>query len=145
VTRLRTINQVLEGKGREVWTVDPEQTVYDALTLMAEKNIGALAVMESGRLIGTISERDYARNVILKDRRSRDTKVREVMCRKVPVVSPGNSVEECMAVVTDTRVRHLPVFDGDELVGIVSIGDLVKAIIADQKFMIEQLENYITS
>lgn len=142
---MKTIMEILDTKGAEVWTVSADQSVLEALTLMADKNIGSLAVLDGGQLVGMFSERDYARNVILKDRKSANTKVGDVMSRKVCVVSPRHTVEEGMALVTDKRVRHLPVFEGDKLAGIVSIGDLVKAIIADQKFTIEQLENYITS
>jgi len=142
---LKTIMEILDTKGAEVWTVSADQSVLEALTLMADKNIGSLAVLDGGQLVGMFSERDYARNIRLKDRKSADTKVGDVMSRKVCVISPRHTVEEGMALVTDKRVRHLPVFEGDKLAGIVSIGDLVKAIIADQKFTIEQLENYITS
>lgn len=142
---MKTIMEILDTKGAEVWTVGADQSVLEALTLMADKNIGSLAVLDGGQLVGMFSERDYARNVILKDRKSANTKVGDVMSRKVCVVSPRHTLEEGMALVTDKRVRHLPVFEGDKLAGIVSIGDLVKAIIADQKFTIEQLENYITS
>ena len=142
---MKTIKEILDTKGAEVWTVSADQSVLEALTLMADKNIGSLAVLDGGQLVGMFSERDYARNIILKDRRSANTRVGDVMSRKVYVISPHHTVEEGMALVTDKRVRHLPVFEGDKLAGIVSIGDLVKAIIADQKFIIEQLENYITS
>ena len=142
---MKTVKQILDTKGNTVWTIAPDRSVFDALSLLAEKNIGALAVVDNGRLVGMFTERDYARQIVLQDRRSKETEVRQVMTRKIAVVHPGNTVEECMALVTDMRVRHLPVFDGDNLAGIVSIGDLVKANIADQQFLIEQLENYITS
>jgi len=142
---VQTINQLLQNKGAHVETVAASATVYDALALMAEKGIGALVVLEDDRPVGLISERDYARNVILKGRTSKQTKVSEVMTSHVPVARPDQSVEECMAIMTKERVRHLPVMQGDRLVGIISIGDLVKAIIENQQFMIEQLVNYITS
>jgi len=142
---MKTIQQLLETKGRTVWSVAPDSSVYDAIALMAEKEVGALMVLDSGRPVGLISERDYARKVILSGRASRDTTVREIMSTRLICTSPQRTVEECMALMTDKRVRHLPVLDHKSLVGIVSIGDLVKAIIHEQKFIIEQLELYITS
>ena len=142
--KLRKIKDLLDEKGREIWSISPDSTVYDAMKLMADKEIGSLAVLEDGRLVGLISERDYARNVILKGRSSKDTPVREIMERRPVCATPDESVEESMAVMTDRRTRHLPVIEGDKLVGIISIGDLVKAIISDQEFTIEQLVNYIS-
>lgn len=139
-----TVRQVLEGKGFEVATIGPNASVYDAIAAMADKEIGSLVVMESGRVVGLISERDYARKVILKGRLSKDTRVREIMAVRVPYARPDQTVEECMAVLTDQRVRHLPVMENDRLIGIISIGDLVKAIIDEQKFIIDQLIHYIT-
>ncbi|MFZ5620903.1 MAG: CBS domain-containing protein [Pseudomonadota bacterium] len=139
-----TVRQVLEGKGFEVETIGPDASVYDAIAAMADKEIGSLVVMENGRVVGLISERDYARKVILKGRLSKDTRVREIMATRVPYARPDQTVEECMAVLTDQRVRHLPVMDGGRLIGIISIGDLVKAIIDEQKFIIDQLIHYIT-
>lgn len=139
-----TVGDLLNSKGREVWSVAPDASVYDALELMAEKEVGALVVIEEGRLIGLISERDYARKLVLQGRSSRETPVRDVMTAKVICVRPDQTVEECMALMTDKRVRHLPVVEEGDLTGVVSIGDLVKAIIADQQFIIEQLENYIS-
>jgi len=140
---VKTIKQLLAEKGGKVWTIDADATVYEALSQMAEKNIGALVVTQNDRIVGMISERDYARKVILQDRSSKQAKVADVMITRVAVAIPGCTVEEGMALMTEKRVRHLPVMDGDQLVGIVSIGDLVKAIIAEQKFIIEQLEHYI--
>lgn len=140
---MKTIKQLLAEKGGKVWTIDADATVYEALSQMAEKNIGALVVTQNDRIVGMISERDYARKVILQDRSSKQAKVADVMITRVAVAIPGCTVEEGMALMTEKRVRHLPVMDGDQLVGIVSIGDLVKAIIAEQKFIIEQLEHYI--
>lgn len=141
---MKTIQEVLAAKGQTIWTIHPDDAVYDALVLMAEKNIGALPVVEDDRLVGLFTERDYARGIILKERRSRDTNVREVMTRPVAVVHPGQSLEECMALMTEKRLRHLPVMEGDQLLGIISIGDLVKAIIEDHRFTIDQLVRYIT-
>jgi CBS domain-containing protein len=141
---MKTVRDILEVKGRMVWSVDPGSTVFDALSLMAEKEIGALVVLDEARVAGIISERDYARKVILHGRASPTTRVEEIMTSHVAYTHLDQSIEECMAIMTDKRVRHLPVLQDGKLIGIISIGDLVKAIIADQKFMIEQLERYIT-
>ncbi|MGR8921679.1 MAG: CBS domain-containing protein [Gammaproteobacteria bacterium] len=141
---MQTISQLIGAKGRQVWSVHPDATVFDALRLMAEKGIGALVVMDEGVIVGILSERDYARKVILEGRSSRDTTVGEIMSREVLHTVPEQSVADGLALMTDKRVRHLPVMDGDSIAGIVSIGDLVKAIIAEQEFVIEQLENYIS-
>jgi CBS domain-containing protein len=140
---MRTIRQILEQKGYEVLTIDPGASVYSAIEIMADNGIGALMVMEDKRPVGLISERDYARKVILKGRSSKDSEVREVMTTHVYCVHPEQTVEECMALMTEKRVRHLPVTQDGGLLGIVSIGDLVKSIIAEQQFIIEQLEHYI--
>lgn len=140
-----TARQLLEEKGHQVWSIAPDATVYDALALMAEQDIGSLAVLQDGRLVGLISERDYARKVILKGRLSKDTPVRDIMATRMPYAQPEQTVEECMAIVTDQRVRHLPVLEDGRLIGIVSIGDLVKAIIDEQQFIIDQLVHYINS
>ena len=140
---MQTINQVLQNKGSYVEIIDVDATVFEALSLMAEKGIGALVVVENGRPAGLFSERDYARNIILKGRTSRDTKVADAMSSPVVVAKPEQSVEECMAIMTEKRVRHLPVMQNGQLVGIISIGDLVKAIIENQQFLIEQLVSYI--
>lgn len=141
---MKTIRQILEEKGTQVWTIAPAQTVFDALTTMGEKEIGALTVVANGELVGIISERDYARKVILKGKTSRETQVQEIMSTDVITTDPVRTVQECLGVMTDKHIRHLPVLEAGQLVGIVSIGDLVKAIIAEQEFMIEQLEGYIT-
>ena len=140
---MRTIEQLLEDKGSEVWSIQPEASVLEALALMAEQRIGALLVIDDTGPVGLISERDYARCVALKGKNSRDTRVREIMTSHVVCVTPDQTVEEAMALMTERRVRHLPVIDGGLVLGIVSIGDLVKSIISDQKFIIEQLEHYI--
>jgi CBS domain-containing protein len=141
---MQTINLLLQSKGTHVETLAADATVFEALSIMADKEIGALVVLQNNRPVGLFSERDYARNLILKGRTSKETKVSEVMSSPVVVAHPEQSVEECMAVMTEKRVRHLPVMQGDELVGIISIGDLVKAIIENQQFVIEQLVSYIT-
>ncbi len=138
-----TIRQLLDQKGGEICSIHPDATVFDAVAKMAENDIGSLIVIENEALIGIITERHYARNVILKGKTSPATPVREIMERHVITVQPEQSVEECMALMTDKRVRHLPVIEGKKLIGIVSIGDLVKAIIGDQKFVIDQLDHYI--
>ncbi len=139
------VKDILALKGQSVWSVAPDSSVYDAMKLMAEKGIGALMVMQGEKLVGIISERDYARKVILQGRSSRTTQVKEIMTSHVLYAQPEQNIEECMAVMTDKRVRHLPVFDEGRLLGVISIGDLVKSIITEQKFMIEQLEKYISS
>jgi CBS domain-containing protein len=141
---MQTARQLLEEKGFKVWSIGPEASVYDAIAMMAEKEIGALMVLVDSKVVGLISERDYARKVILKGRLSKDTLVREIMTTRVVCAHPEQTIEECMAVLTDMRVRHLPVMEGNRLIGIISIGDLVKAIIDEQKFMISQLVHYIT-
>lgn len=141
---MKTVQQILAIKGTQVWSIAPDSTVFAALKLMGEKEVGALAVVENGRLAGIISERDYARKVILKGRTSRDTFVREIMSTAVVCTQPEQTVEQCMQVMTEKRIRHLPVVEEEQLVGIISMGDLVKAVIAEQQFMIEQLESYIT-
>ncbi|HET8564284.1 MAG TPA: CBS domain-containing protein [Candidatus Binatia bacterium] len=139
-----TVRDILQGKGNQVWWVSPDATVFDALALMAEKNVGALLVLEGEKIAGIFSERDYARKIILKGKASKETSVKEIMTSEVTTVRPGQSVEECMALMTDQRIRHLPVLEGDKLVGLVSIGDVVKAVISAKEFIIEQLETYIT-
>jgi CBS domain-containing protein len=142
MTRVRDI---LGVKGRDVWSIGPNASVYDAMKLMADKGIGALLVMEGAKLVGIISERDYARKVILQGRSSRTTSVHEIMTTRVAYAEPEQNIEECMALMTEIRIRHLPVIEAGEVRGVISIGDLVKSIIAEQKFIIEQLERYISS
>lgn len=142
---MQTVQQLLDEKGHEVWSIPPDALVYDAVALMADKEIGSLIVIESARVIGLVSERDYARKIILKGRSSRETQVRDIMTTRVVYAHLEQTVEECMAVLTDQRVRHLPVMEKGRLVGIISIGDLVKAIITEQKFIIDQLVHYIAS
>lgn len=140
-----TVGMVLKRKGSEVWHVSPDQTVYDAIETMAEKAVGALLVMSGGKLAGIISERDYARKVILKGKSSRTTLVKEIMTSPVIVVSPDRSVDECMTIITKNRIRHLPIMENDKVLGVVSIGDLVKWVVSEQEETIEHLQNYITA
>lgn len=140
---MRLIREVLQLKGSEVWTTTPDTPVYEALKLMAEKEVGALVVVDNGQVVGILSERDYARKVILKGKTSMETPVRDIMTSRVFYVQPEQTIEECMALMTDKRVRHLPVLSGDQLTGIISIGDVVKEIISEQKIYIRDLENYI--
>jgi CBS domain-containing protein len=136
---------LLDRKGREVFSIDPGAAVLDAVRMMADRHVGALLVMQGDNLTGIISERDYARKVILLGRSSADTPVRDIMSAPVLTVQPETTVEKCMQIMTEQRVRHLPVAEGGRIVGMVSIGDLVKAVIAEQQQQIEQLESYIHS
>lgn len=138
-----TIKEILRHKP-DVWTIEPDATVYQALELMAEKNVGALPVVQNGKLVGIFSERDYARKCILLGRFSKDTLVSELMSTPVITVTPDMTIYQCMAIMTEKRIRHLPVVDGEKLVGIVTIGDAGKAIISDQEVAIRSLEGYIT-
>ena len=141
---MKTVTQLLRTKGQQVLSVAPDLPVFEALEVMADKNVGALLVVEGERLVGVFSERDYARKVILKGKSSKDTPVQEIMSSHVLYVRPEQTIEDCMALMTDKRVRHLPVMEEGRVVGVISIGDVVKAIIAEQEFIIEQLQNYIT-
>jgi len=142
---MQQVKHLLESKGKEVYAVAPDAPVYEAVRQMAEKNVGALVVLKGSELVGIVSERDYARKVILKDRSSRDTPVADIMTPTVVTVSTSATVDECMRLCTEGRLRHLPVRDGDRVVGVISIGDLVKAVIFEQEQTINQLESYITS
>lgn len=141
---MKTVKEILEAKGSEIWSVHPSDTVLDSLRLMADKGIGSLLVMDGEKLMGIVTERDYARKVILEGKSSRDTSVSDVMTRKVLCVSPERTVDECMALMTDKRARHLPVVDHKRVVGVVSIGDLVKTLINEQQILIDQLQHYIS-
>jgi CBS domain-containing protein len=141
---VKLIKHLLDRKGRQIIAVKPDSSVLDAIRLMAEKNIGALLVMEGGRLLGIMSERDYARKVVVKGRASDSTPVSDIMSANVVTTSSTETVNTCMALMTDRRIRHLPVVDDGVVVGVISIGDLVQAIIADQQEAIEQLEQYIS-
>ena len=138
------IGDLLTHKGGQVWSVSPEAIVFDAIQMMADKNVGALLVTDKGKLIGIISERDYTRKVALKGKSSKQTLVREILSTQVVHVNPSHTIEECMRLMTDHRVRHLPVLEADKIVGVVSIGDLVNWIITAQSSTIHQLETYIT-
>ncbi len=138
-----TVRQLLKSKGQEIWWVTPETLVYDALKLMADKDIGAVLVMKDGKLVGIFSERDYARKVILKGRSSKDTPVGELMSKKIFYVTPDNTLEECMAIMTEQHIRHLPVLEDGKVVGMITMRDVVQQIIKDQKFTIEELKKYI--
>lgn len=140
---MRTVRQLLEAKAPEVFAIGPDEPVIDAIRLMAEKRIGALLVMQAGRLAGIVSERDYARKIVLQGRSSRDTPVRDIMTAEVVSVGLADTADRCMQLVTDRRIRHLPVLDGPNVLGVVSIGDLVKAVIEDQQLELDQLQRYI--
>lgn len=141
---MKTVNQLLEAKGREVTSIAPDKSVHDAMQLMADRNVGALLVVEAGdKLVGIVTERDYARKMYKMDKSPKDIPVTEIMTRQVAYVRPDQTNEDCMALITEKRVRHLPVLDDKRVVGIISIGDLVKDTISEQQFIIDQLENYI--
>ncbi len=141
---MHTIRQILSDKGADIWSVDTSQTVYDAVRYMAERGVGAVPVIDDGQLQGMFSERDYARKVILEGKASRDTLVRDVMTSPVITIAPNAMAEEGLALMTRKRIRHLPVMEKGQLVGLVSIGDLVNVVIGDQQHLIEQLERYVT-
>ena len=140
---MKTVKKILRVKGSKVYSISPDATVYDALKRMADKNVGAMLVFEDNNLVGMISERDYSRKTILKGRLSKETAVRDIMTTELVTVHPDDDIEECMELFTDKRVRHLPVIEKGKVVGIVSIGDIVKSIIDYKDFIIEELENYI--
>jgi CBS domain-containing protein len=142
---MKTVKQILQSKTRGIGilSISPDATVYDALKLMAEKEVGALLVIEADKVVGIISERDYARKVILLGKSSKEIHVSDIMTSKIVYVNTTQTVDECMALMTDKRVRHLPVYEGDRLVGVVSIGDLVKEAISEREYIIKQLESYI--
>jgi CBS domain-containing protein len=139
-----TVGQLLEKKGHELWSVSPDESVYDSIKLMDEKHVGALTVMQNDELIGIISERDYARQVILKNRTSKETKVKEIMTRHVYYTYPNQTIDECLVIINQRRIRHLPVLDDNKMTGMISVGDVVKEIIKEQRYTIEQLENHLS-
>ena len=140
---MKTVQQLLESKRQNLVSVTPSSTVLDALKVMAEKEIGAVIVIEDGHLVGIFSERDYARKVVLQGKASKDTPVREIMTEKVVCVSPDQTIEDCMGLMTDKRIRHLPVLDHKKVIGVISIGDVVKEMLSEKEFVIKQLESYI--
>lgn len=139
------VKEILKEKGHDFWSVSPETSGYEAIRLMVEKEVGSVLVIDNGRVLGIVTERDYARKVALESEISSDTPVTEIMTTQVLCTRPEQTIEEAMALMTDKRVRHLPVLDDDQIVGVVSIGDLVKAVISEQQFLIKQLENYISN
>jgi len=141
---MSNVEKLLDGKGTEIWQVSPDDTVIEAIRLMEDKSIGALAVLLNEELVGIVSERDYARKVVLKGRSSSDTKVKDIMSRQVFYVTQENTVDHCMVLMTEKRIRHLPVMKNDKMIGMISLGDVVKSIINDQEYKIKQLENYIS-
>jgi CBS domain-containing protein len=141
---MRTVEQLLQVKGTDIWSIEPLTTTYNALEIMAEKNVGALLVMEKEKVVGIFSERDYARKVILKDKSSKNTSIDELMTREVFYIDAKSTLEESMALMTAKRIRHLPVLKNNRLIGIVTLGDVVRQIISDQQFAIRELEKYIT-
>jgi signal-transduction protein with cAMP-binding, CBS, and nucleotidyltransferase domain len=142
---MSTVKQLLDAKGYNIWSIDTDEIVLDAIKLMAAKGIGAVLVTQHGKLAGVMTERDYARKIVLQGRLSSTTKVREIMSENVIYAGLNNTVEECMAMMTEKRIRHLPIMENGETIGVISIGDLVKAKIVEQKFLIDQLVNYIHS
>lgn len=142
---MKTVRQLLESKAPGVVTIAPRASVFEALRLMADRDIGAVVVVDEGQVVGMLSERDYARKVILHNKSSREILVSDIMTARVVFVHPGQTLDECMALMTNKHIRHLPVLDGDRLIGVLSIGDLVKATISEQDFRIKNLETYITS
>jgi len=140
---MQTVSEMLKAKGKEVWTIGPDATVYEALEVMAQRDVGALVVVQDGRPVGIFSERDYARKVILKGKSSKETPVRDLMTEDLLCVSPSSTVEECMALMSARKLRHLPVVDGGRLAGIISIGDVVNEVITNQDFKINEMEKYI--
>ena len=141
---MTTVQRLLQNKGHTVWSITPDASVFEAVQLMADKRVGALMVVDRNELVGVISERDYAREIVLKDRVSRDTPVSAIMTQRVLYVRPQQTLEECMALMTEKNLRHLPVLDDGRLVGVISMRDVVKDLIAEKEFLIEQMENYIT-
>ncbi|MDY0092760.1 MAG: CBS domain-containing protein [Candidatus Vecturithrix sp.] len=138
-----TVRQLLQGKGNAIWSIVPEARVVEALQLMADKDVGALLVLKEGKLVGIFSERDYARKVLLKGKHLEDTLVKELMTKELFCVSPDNTIKECMALITQKRIRHLPVMEDGQVVGVLSIGDVLNKLISDQHFIIRELEKYI--
>ena len=142
---MKLVQQIINSKGHDVWSIHPDKSVFDAIQEMATKNVGALVVVEDDKLAGIISERDYARKVILRGKASKETAVRDIMVSKVICVGLDKTIDECMAIMTEKRIRHLPVMHEEKLTGMITLGDVVKSIIEDQKFEIDELSHYIYS
>ncbi len=138
-----TVGELLKNKGNDLWTIEPQATVYQVLELMADKDVGSVLVVENDKLLGIFTERDYARKLILKGKISKDTVVNELMTKELLIVGPKSTIEDCMSIMTTEKIRHLPVMENEKLIGIITIGDLVKKIIADQENTIKQYEKYI--
>ena len=141
---MKTINNLIHARDGEVWSVSPDDTVYNAVKILVEKNIGALLVVQQGKPIGVVSERDCARKVLLSDKSARETQVSEIMSSRVIYAKPSHTIDECMALMTEKRVRHLPIMEDDKVLCMISLGDLVKSVISEQQHIIEQLEHYIS-
>ena len=141
---MKTISQLIKGQDKSIWSVSPNDSVHDAVKLLVEKNIGALLVVEQGKLVGVVSERDCARKTLLSEKPASETTVESIMTSNVIYAKPSHTINECMELMTDKRIRHLPIMDGDDLVCMISLGDLVKTVIAEQQAVIEQLEHYIS-
>ncbi len=141
---MTTVDKLLKAKGNEIWSIAPDSSVFEALEMMAEKNVGGLLILEDDKLVGIFTERDYARKLILKGRFSKDTKVSDLMTKNILYVEADNTIEDCMTLMTSKRIRHLPVLENGGLIGVLTIGDLVKQIISEQQTTINQLENYIS-
>lgn len=142
---MKTVADILNAKGRQVFSAAPDDSVFDAIKMMSDKGIGGIVIMAGDKLVGIMTERDYARKVVLDGKSSRNASVKEIMTDQVLCVTPEQTIDECMALMTDKRARHLPVLENDKVVGVISIGDLVKAVIHEQQILIDQLQNYITS
>ena len=142
---MKTVADILNAKGRQVFSAAPDDSVFDAIKMMSDKGIGGIVIMDGDKLVGIMTERDYARKVVLDGKSSRNASVKEIMTDQVLCVTPEQTIDECMALMTDKRARHLPVLENDKVVGVISIGDLVKAVIHEQQILIDQLQNYITS
>ena len=141
---MKTISQLIKGQDNPIWSVRPNDSVHDAVKLLVEKNIGALLVIEQGKLVGVVSERDCARKTLLSEKSASNTTVESIMTSRVIFAKPDHTINECMALMTEKRIRHLPIMDGDDIVCMISLGDLVKTVIAEQQILIEQLEHYIS-
>ncbi len=141
---MKNISNLIQGRAGEIWSVSPDDCVYDAVKLLVDKNIGALLVMRQDKLVGVVSERDCARKVLLGDKSAQETRISEIMSPRVVCAKPDHTVDECMALMTEKRIRHLPVIEGEKIISMISLGDLVKSVISEQQHIIDQLEHYIS-